>query len=85
LNSQHRAIRALLKSMAPRRATDYIKAFHLPEREEICIIEREVNDLSYTQICEKHGFSPEFVKDSRRRAFSKIADDLEYTQKARGD
>ncbi len=80
MNSQRRAIRALLGTMSPQRATDYIKAFRLPEREEICIIEKEVNDLSYTQICRKHGFSPEVVKTCRRRAFSKIADGIEYAK-----
>ena len=60
------------------RGVDYIKAFHLPEKEEICLIEKDVNDLSYTQICKKHGFSPEVVKQSRRRAYAKISDGIEY-------
>lgn len=65
------------------RAVDYIKAFHLPEKEEICLIEKDVNDLSYTQICKKHGFSPEVVKQSRRRAYAKIADGIEYMKEKR--
>lgn len=44
-------------------------------------MERDVNDLSYTQICEKYGFSPEVVKKSRRRAYSKISDAIEYARK----
>lgn len=42
------------------------------------MIEKDVNDLSYTQICKKHGFSPEVVKQSRRRAYAKISDGIEY-------
>lgn len=78
MNSQHKAIRALIREMSPRRAEDYIRAFHLPGKETTCLIERDVNDLSYVQICEKHGFSPEVVKESRRKAYAKIADALEY-------
>lgn len=78
MNRQHKAIRALLSEMSPERAVDFIKAFGLPEKEETCIIEKEVNDLSYTQICEKYGLSPETVKESRRRAFKKITDAIEY-------
>jgi DNA-binding CsgD family transcriptional regulator len=64
--------------MSEERATDYIKAFHLTEREEICIMEKEVHDLSYVQICRKYGFSPEMVKTTRKRAFAKMVDAIEY-------
>ena len=80
MNSNHRAIRALITSMSPERAVDFIRAFHLPEKEETCIIEKEVNDLSYTQICRKHGMTPETVKNARARAFAKIADALQYRE-----
>ena len=85
MDSQHRVIRAILSEMSTERAIDYIKAFRLPEREEICIIEKEVNDLSYVQICNKYGFSPETVKSARRRAFSKILDAISYiNERAQG-
>lgn len=78
MNGQHRAIRALISEMSPERAIDYIEAFGLPEKEKTCIIEKDVNDLSYVQICEKHRFSPEVVKEARRRAYAKIADGIAY-------
>ncbi len=78
MDSRNRAIRSLIREMSPWRAEDYIQAFHLPEKETICLIERDVYDLSYTQICEKYGFSPEAVKESRRKAFRKIADAIAY-------
>lgn len=85
MNSRHQAIRALLSSMSYQRAVDFIEAFHLPEKEQICIVEKEVNDLSYTQICDKYGFSPEAVKAERRKAFAKIVDGIAYREeKGRG-
>lgn len=85
MDSQNRAIRAVLSEMSTDRAIATIRAFRLPEKEEICIIEKEVFDLSYTQICRKYGFSPEVVKKARRRAFEKIADAIVYEkERARG-
>ncbi|NCE63750.1 hypothetical protein D1159_03945 [Pseudoflavonifractor sp. 524-17] len=85
MNSQNRAIRALLSSMSTDRAIDTIRAFRLPEKEEICLIEKEVFDRSYTQICREYGFSPEAVKKARRRAFEKIVDAIAYEkERARG-
>lgn len=85
MDRQHRVIRAILSEMSTERAIDYIKAFRLPEREEICIIEKEVNDLSYVQICDKYGFSPEAVKNARYRAFVKILDAIAYrNERAQG-
>lgn len=81
MDSQHRAIRALLSTMSYDRAIDFIHAFHLPEKEQICIIEKEINDLSYPQICDKYGFSPEVVKMARRRGFAKIVDGIAYWEK----
>lgn len=78
MNSQHRAIRALLSEMSAERATDYIRAFRLTEREELCIMEKEVHDLSYAQICRKYGFSPELVRNTRRKAFAKMVDAIQY-------
>lgn len=83
MDSQHRSIRAILSTMSEERATDYIRAFHLTEREEICIMEKEVHDLSYTQICRKYGFSPETVKNTRKKAFAKMADAIEYRKEKR--
>lgn len=73
MNSQHRAIRALLQSMAPRRAIDYIQSFDLPELEEIILIECDVRRRSYASLCPA-GYSEKVIKDAKRRAYAKIAD-----------
>jgi DNA-binding NarL/FixJ family response regulator len=73
MNSQHKAIRALLTSMPPRRAIDYIKAFELPYEEEYCIIQREVRCQSVQEIAMALNLSPETVKERRKQAFQKIA------------
>ena len=78
MDSRNRYIRALVSKMSLERLTDYMEAFGLSEKEQICIVEKDVRDLSYTQICDRHGFSPEVVKETRRRAYAKIADGIAY-------
>lgn len=73
MNSHHRAIRAVLQSMAPRRAIDYIQSFELPELEERILIECDVRKRSYASLyCD--GYSEKVIKDAKRRAYAKIAD-----------
>lgn len=76
MNSQHRAIRALLSSMGPRRAESYIKAFDLYEDEALYIIEREVLQKSVQQIAAAHNVSEETVKRRRKSGFQKISDQI---------
>lgn len=78
MNDQHRAIRALLQTMAPQRAMDYIQSFQLQEDEEIFIIECDIRGLSYIQAANKHHTTPEVIKRRRRRAYSKIADAINH-------
>ena len=78
MNDQHRAIRALLQTMAPQRAVDYIQSFQLQEDEEIFIIECDIRGLSYIQAANKHQTTPEVIKRRRRRAYSKIADAINH-------
>ncbi len=78
MNDQHRAIRALLQTMAPQRAVDYIQSFQLQEDEEIFIIECDIRGLSYIQAANKHHTTPEVIKRRRRRAYSKIADAINH-------
>lgn len=73
MNSQYRAIRALLQSMAPRRAIDYIQSFELPELEERILIECDVRKRSYASLY-RDGYSEKVIKDTKRRAYAKIAD-----------
>lgn len=79
VNDQHRAIRALLQTMAPRRAVDYIRSFQLPEDEELFLIECDVRGKSYIQVAEAHHTTPEAIKRRRRRAYAKIADFIQHT------
>lgn len=78
MNCQHREIRALLTSMAPRRAVDYISAFELPAEEEACLLLHDVRQLSYTQISDICHASPETIKRRRQRAYAKIADEINH-------
>lgn len=78
MNDQHRAIRALLTSMSPRRAVDHIQSFQLRPEEEAALIECDVRGLSCVQAADKLHLSPDAVKRRRRRAYSKIADEIEH-------
>lgn len=74
MNNQHRAIRALLQTMAPRRALDYIQSFQLRQDEEAVLIECDIRGLSYAQASDKLHLSFEAIKERKRRAYSKISD-----------
>ena len=76
MDPQHRHIRAQLSSMAPRRAVAYIRSFELPPDEMACLVECDVYGKSYAQVSEQMHVSPEYVKKRRRRAFAKIADEI---------
>lgn len=79
MNSQHKAIRALLTTMAPNRAIDYIQAFNLPIDQERYLIEMDVRDKSRTQVAMEYNVSPETVRNKRRLAYDKIADEINNT------
>lgn len=64
--------------MAPNRATKYIGAFGLPADEEASLILHDVRGLSYAQISDICHVSPEVIKSRRRKAFSKIADEITH-------
>lgn len=78
MNAQHKAIRALLTTMAPKRAIEYIKSFELPEEEEYCLIECDVRRRGYSQLItdENRPLSPEVIKKRRNSAYSHIADQI---------
>lgn len=83
MNSQHRAIRALLSSMSPRRAVDYIQSFQLRPDEEAVLIECDVRGLSYIQAADKLNLSPDTIKRRRQSAYRKIADEINHAEKER--
>lgn len=76
MDQQHRAIRACISGMAPRRAVEYIRSFELPDEEAACLIECDVRRRSYVQTAERLHISPETIKKRRRRAYKKMADEL---------
>lgn len=80
MERQHRAIRALLTSMSPRRAEAYIKAFQLREEEENVLFLGDVKGLSHIQIAGELHISPETVKRRKRSAYQKIADDIQHSE-----
>lgn len=80
MDKQHRAIRAQLSSMAPKRAVAYVLSFELPADEAACIIECDVRRKSYAQVCEALHLSPEAVNRCRRRAYKKSQMDKESTE-----
>lgn len=74
MNSQHKAIRANLTSMAPKRAIDYIRAFELPEDEERYLIDCDVRNKSYVQVAMEYNVSLGLIKKKRNKAYTKISD-----------
>ena len=78
MKEQHRVIRALLTTMSPRRAMEYIQLFQLPEEEAAVLIECDVHRRSYAQVGDLLHISPECIKKRRRRAYAKITDELEH-------
>lgn len=74
MNSQHKAIRALLTTMAPKRAIEYIKSFDLPDEEELFLIECDVRRKSYVKAADDNHTTPEVIKRRRNSAYSHIAD-----------
>lgn len=82
MNSQHRAIRALIAAMAPNRAIDYIKSFNLPAEEEYCLIECDVKRRCYAELVtdKDKPFSPEVIKKRKNSAYAHIADQINSTK-----
>ena len=78
MNSQHRAIRALLSSMSPRRAAEYIRSFELQPEEELYLLECDVRRKSYVEAAEDNHTTPEVIKRRRKRAYAKISDELNH-------
>lgn len=76
MNEQHRAIRALLTTMSPKRAVGYIRSFELPADEEAVLIECDVRQKSCVQMAYALHVAPDTVKRYRRQAYRKIADEI---------
>lgn len=79
MNTQHKAIRALLTTMAPKRAAEYIKSFELPDEEELFLLECDVRRKSYVQAAEDNHTTPEVIKRRKMSAYAHIADAINNT------
>jgi DNA-directed RNA polymerase specialized sigma24 family protein len=77
MDSQHKAMRAQLSSMAPKRAIAYILSFELPEDEAACIIECDVRRKSCVQVADMLHVSVDGLAKIKRRAYTKIANGQE--------
>lgn len=77
MDKQHRAIRAQLSSMAPKRAVAYILSFELPADEAACLIECDVRGRSLVQVAAQLHMSVDGLAKLRRRAYRKLADGQE--------
>lgn len=76
MDVQHREIRALLSGMAPRRATEAVRAAGLPPDEETCIVEVDVLGRSCLQTATRLNISVDGLYKLRRRAYAHLADDI---------
>lgn len=76
MDVQHREIRALLSGMAPRRATEAVRAAGLPPDEETCIVDVDVLGRSCLQTAVRLNLSVDGLYKLRRRAYAHLADDI---------
>lgn len=77
MNTQHKEIRALLSSMAPKRAEQAVKMVGLPPDEEAAVITVDVRGMSCVQAAYDLCVSVDCLNKLRRRAYQKIADDMQ--------
>lgn len=76
MDTQHKAIRALLSSMAPTRAEEAIRLVGLPPDEETAVLAVDVHGQSCLQAAALLHVSVDGLAKIRRRAYAKIADDI---------
>lgn len=77
MNKTHQEIRALLSSMAPMRAEQAVRLVALPPDEETAVLAVDVHGQSCLQAAERLHVSVDGLAKIRRRAYAKIADDMQ--------
>lgn len=77
MNTQHREIRALLSSMSPKRAEQAVRLVCLPPDEEAAVLAVDVHGQSCLQVAALLNVSVDGLAKIRRRAYAKIADDMQ--------
>nr|DAF77579.1 MAG TPA: ECF sigma factor [Caudoviricetes sp.] len=76
MNTQHKAIRGLLSSMAPTRAEKAIRLVGLPPDEEAAVLAVDVHGQSCLQAAALLHVSVDGLAKIRRRAYAKLADEI---------
>ena len=77
MDAQRKAIRALLSSMAPTRAEEAVRRAGLPPDEETAVLAVDVHGQSCLQAAALLHVSIDGLAKIRRRAYAKIADDMQ--------
>ena len=77
MDTQHKAIRGLLSSMAPMRAEQAVRLVGLPPDEEAAVLAVDVHGQSCLQAAAMLHVSVDGLAKIRRRAYAKIADDMQ--------
>lgn len=80
MDTQHKAIRALLSSMAPARAEEAVRRVGLPPDEESAVLAVDVHGRSCLQVAEQLYVSVDTVKRLRRSAYQKLQDEIYTTR-----
>jgi DNA-directed RNA polymerase specialized sigma24 family protein len=80
MDTQHKAIRALLSSMAPARAEEAVRLVGLPPDEETAVLAVDVHGQSCLQTAERLHVSVDTVKRLRRSAYRKLQDEIYTTR-----
>lgn len=76
MDTQHKAIRALLSSMAPTRAEEAVRLVGLPPDEETAVLAVDVYGRSCLQTAAQLHVSVDGLAKIRRRAYAKLADEI---------
>ena len=77
MNKTHQEIRALLSSMAPIKAEQAVRLVALPPDEETAVLAVDVHGQSCLQAAALLHVSVDGLAKIRRRAYAKIADDMQ--------
>ena len=77
MNSEHKALRAMLSCMAPKRAEQAVRLVGLPPDEETAVLAVDVHGQSCLQAAALLHVSVDGLAKIRRRAYAKIADDMQ--------
>lgn len=77
MDTQHKAIRALLSSMAPTKAEEAVRRAGLPPEEETAVLAVDVHGQSCLQTAAQLHVSVDGLAKIRRRAYTKLADEMQ--------